>query len=129
MPLITTATGGVRDMLIRGLELSEKDLNFMGTYEKNKRIQGQPHLLGYVQKTRRNRQMMTLKEALAITGMTLSDAGDLVGMGKSAISRVKSHDYPNWQNIEAAIIKKMAEAGLFKDDVEIDTTRGRFPWL
>nr|WP_319473061.1 AAA family ATPase [uncultured Sphaerochaeta sp.] len=65
--------------------------------------------------------MMTLKEALAITGMTLSDAGDLVGMGKSAISRVKSHDYPNWQNIEAAIIKKMAEAGLFKDDVEIDT--------
>lgn len=65
--------------------------------------------------------MMTLKEALELTGMSLSAAGDLVGLGKSAISRVKSHDYPNWENIEKAIIRKIAEARMFPDDVEVES--------
>ena len=63
---------------------------------------------------------MTLAEALELTHMSLQEAGDMVGLGKSAISRVKSHDYPNWENIEKAIISKMAEANLFPDTVEVE---------
>lgn len=63
---------------------------------------------------------MTLEKALEITGLTLQQAGDFVGLGKSAISRVKNHDYPNWENIEKVIIKKMNDAGLFGEDIEIE---------
>lgn len=63
---------------------------------------------------------MTLSEALEITKLSLQQAGDMVGLGKSAVSRVKSHDYPNWQNIEAAIIKKMSDGGLFPDSIELE---------
>lgn len=63
---------------------------------------------------------MTLAEALDITGLTLQQAGDLVSLGKSAVSRIKNHDYPNWQHIERAIIAKMAEANLFPDAIEIE---------
>jgi DNA transposition AAA+ family ATPase len=59
---------------------------------------------------------MTLSEALEKTGLSLQQAGDFVGLGKSAVSRVKSHDYPNWENIEKAIIQKMAEANMFGDE-------------
>lgn len=63
---------------------------------------------------------MTLSEALEITKLSLQQAGDLVGLGKSAVSRVKSHDYPNWENIEAAIIKKMHDGGLFPDSIVLE---------
>lgn len=63
---------------------------------------------------------MTLSEALEITKLSLQQAGDMVGLGKSAVSRVKSHDYPNWENIEAAIIKKMSDGGLFPDSIELE---------
>lgn len=63
---------------------------------------------------------MTLAEALEITQLTLQQAGDLVGLGKSAVSRVKNREYPNWENIERAIIAKMAEANLFPETVDIE---------
>lgn len=63
---------------------------------------------------------MTLSEALEITKLSLQQAGDMVGLGKSAVSRVKSHDYPNWENIEAAIIKKMHDGGLFPDSIVLE---------
>ncbi|PKL14778.1 MAG: hypothetical protein CVV52_00300 [Spirochaetae bacterium HGW-Spirochaetae-8] len=67
--------------------------------------------------------MITLSEALERTGLSLQAVGDLVGLGKSAISRVKSHDYPNWENIERAIIQKMSEAKMFGDDVVMDDVK------
>lgn len=63
---------------------------------------------------------LTLAEALELTHLSLQEAGDMVGLGKSAISRVKSHDYPNWENIEKAIITKMADANLFPETVEVE---------
>ena len=56
--------------------------------------------------------MITLTEALDKTGMTLQAAGALVGLGKSAGSRIKSHDYPNWTNYEISIIRKMVDGGM-----------------
>jgi DNA transposition AAA+ family ATPase len=67
--------------------------------------------------------MITLSEALERTGLSLQAVGDLVGLGKSAISRVKSHDYPNWENIERAIIQKMSEAKMFGDDIVMEDVR------
>lgn len=64
--------------------------------------------------------MITLQEALDMTGLSLTAVGEMVNLGKSAISRVKSHDYPNWEAIERAIIIKMAEAGLIKREAGID---------
>ncbi len=55
---------------------------------------------------------MTLKEALDLTGMSLTEAGDMVGLGKSAISRISNNSYPNWEEWEKAILNKMAGLGL-----------------
>ncbi len=63
---------------------------------------------------------MTLERALELTGLTLQQAGEFVGLGKSAVSRIKNRDYPNWENIERVIIKKMYDAGLFGDEIEIE---------
>lgn len=59
---------------------------------------------------------MTLTEALEKSGLTLAEAGAMVNLGKSAISRIKAHDYPNWEQAEALVIEKMAENGMLGDD-------------
>lgn len=70
--------------------------------------------------------MMTLEEAMEQANVTNTMAGALVGVGKSAISRIKAHDYPNWQNLETAIIRKLVEGGLLDVDLvpELDVEPG-----
>ncbi|MDD4083380.1 MAG: AAA family ATPase [Sphaerochaetaceae bacterium] len=61
---------------------------------------------------------LTLAEALEKTGLSLRDVGDLVGLSKSAISRIKNHSgYPNEANWERVIIKKMVDQGILPDDI------------
>ncbi len=70
--------------------------------------------------------MLTLADAMEKANITNTMAGALVGIGKSAVSRVKAHDYPNWQNLEKAIIRKMIDGGLLQADEvpELDVAPG-----
>ncbi|AEC02058.1 AAA family ATPase [Parasphaerochaeta coccoides] len=60
---------------------------------------------------------MTLAEALEISGMTLQQVGELLDppLGKAAISRIKSHEYPNWDILEPQIVNKMGKIGVLGD--------------
>lgn len=54
--------------------------------------------------------MITLKEVMATKGYTLATVGNLVGLSKSAISRIANKDnYPNQDNWEKMIIRKMVD--------------------
>jgi len=63
---------------------------------------------------------MTLRDALEMTGMSLTDAGDLVGLGKSAVSRVQNQSYPKWEHWEKAILDKMASLGMLGEEYQIE---------
>lgn len=70
---------------------------------------------------------ITLAEALEKTGLSLQAAGDLVGLGKSAVSRIKNHaGYPNEENWERVLIRKMVDQGMLDRSVlgeeDLETT-------
>lgn len=60
--------------------------------------------------------MITLMQAIEITGMSLQEVGDLVSMSKSAISRIKGHEYPEWEALEKRIIEEMVKRGRLSAD-------------
>ena len=61
---------------------------------------------------------ITLAEALEATGLSLQAAGDLVGLGKSAVSRIKNKaGYPNEENWERVLIRKMVDQGMLDKSV------------
>lgn len=55
--------------------------------------------------------MITLERAIEITGLSLSEIGEMVGMSKSTISRVKTHDYPGWEKLEKEAVEMMVKRG------------------
>lgn len=55
--------------------------------------------------------MISLKEAIKLTGASLSEIGELVGLSKSAVSRISSGDYPGWQSWQKKAIEEMVRQG------------------
>jgi DNA transposition AAA+ family ATPase len=55
--------------------------------------------------------MIELKKALEITGMSLGDVSVLMDCSKATVSKVKDHDYPNYEAWEKKIIEAMVRNG------------------
>lgn len=55
--------------------------------------------------------MIELKKALETTGMSLGEVADLMGCSKATISKVKDHEYPNWEAWEKRTIESMVRDG------------------
>ncbi|MBO4279652.1 MAG: ATP-binding protein [Spirochaetales bacterium] len=55
--------------------------------------------------------MIELKKAMEITGTSLGELADLLHCSKATVSKVKDHDYPNWEAWEKKAIEAMVRAG------------------
>lgn len=66
--------------------------------------------------------MITLKQALELTGLSLSQVGEIAnGLDKSTVSRISSKSYPNWQEKEREIIEALVASGkLSKADAALE---------
>lgn len=60
--------------------------------------------------------MIELKKAMEISEMSLGDVAALLDCSKATISKVKDHDYPNWESWEKKAIEAMVRAGRLTHD-------------
>lgn len=77
--------------------------------------------------------MENLKEVIEASGKSLTEVGELVGLGKAAVSRIASGDYSDAPKRQAEIIGRMRNVGWLdktdykpeaqpKDAIKLDTT-------
>lgn len=65
--------------------------------------------------------MITLREAMEKSGLSMGQIGNLIGYSKAVISQVAAHKYPKWWDIERRIIETMvARDYLKKEEAELE---------
>lgn len=79
--------------------------------------------------------MIELKKAMEITGTSLGELAALLDCSKATVSKVKDHDYPNWEAWEKKAIEAMVRVGKLtheqaqllpeyeRERIEIDDTK------